>query len=94
MHWLLPRLKGFERYHPLVEVLIAIADGEITLQKDGIDFAFRSEAQTAENALNHPLPNSGGMVLSYDKAALMQPLCHAFRDWVLAAAQQHRWPEP
>ncbi|WP_039055464.1 LysR family transcriptional regulator [Enterobacter sp. Bisph1] len=91
MHWLLPRLKGFERYHPHAEVLINTADRQLALQNGGIDFAFRKQADAA---LYHPLPNSGGMLLVYDKGTLFEPLCHTFRDWVLAAAQQHRWPEP
>lgn len=94
MYWLLPRLKGFERYHPQVEVLINTANAEIAWLNEGIDFAFRPAAQAADDCVIHSLPNSSGMLLLYDKAALLQPLCHAFRDWVLASAQQHRWPEP
>lgn len=94
MHWLLPRLGGFERYHPCAEVLINTASREVDLKREGIDFAFRRTVQVGSEYIIHPLENSGEMLLIYDKSAVLHPVCHAFRDWMLAAAQQHHWPEP
>ncbi len=93
MHWLLPRLGGFERYYPHAEVLITTATRDVDLKTEGIDFAFRRAVQAGSEYILHPLENSGGMLLIYDKSALLEPLCHAFRDWLLAVAQEHYWPE-
>ncbi|QOV64971.1 LysR family transcriptional regulator [Kosakonia pseudosacchari] len=93
MHWLLPRLGGFERYYPHAEVLITTATRDVDLKTEGIDFAFRRTVQAGSEGILHPLENSGGMLLIYDKSALLEPLCHAFRDWLLAVAQEHHWPE-
>jgi LysR family glycine cleavage system transcriptional activator len=86
--WLLPRLRGFEYYHPGVEVIINTTHRTVDLRSEGIDFAVCHEAHAAAEWVSHRLLHAprlpgGNMALIYDKAAILQPVCYDFRDWLL-----------
>ena len=108
--WLAPRLAGFMRRHPRVELLLATTDRQDSVLGDGVDVALRYGGEVPEGGVSVPLVTDRIIAVASDalladealpldlEALRRLPLIeHAvirWQAWLASAGVSGEWPAP